>query len=140
MMILYYNNFLLMSTLFFLDNPDPPTDLTLALLPVKQSTLSWTPPFTPFASPEVTLSYFVNVTNLNTSQVFRFGELDTLSFNFSFNFSLKDSSPCDVYQFTVTARNAAGWSDPSDTLTASLPSCRIFTYLHIYIALTYTTH
>ena len=46
-------------------------------------------------------------------------ELNTPSFNFS---GTEDGSSCDVYQFTVTARNAAGWSDPSDTFTASLPS------------------
>ena len=112
---------------FFSDKPDPPTDLTLLL--VEPFTLSWAPPFTPFASPGVTLSYTVNVTNLNTSRVFSSGELNTPSFNFS---GAEDSSPCNVYQFTVTARNAAGLSIPSDTFTASLPSCKnylIFTYL-----------
>ena len=85
--------------------------------------VSWVPPYAP---PGVNLSYCIDVTNLNTSQVFRFGELDTLSFNFSFNFSgSEDGSPCDVYQFTVTARNAAGWSEPSDSFTASLPSCKL---------------
>ena len=118
MMTLYYS---INVTSFFLDNPDPPTDLTLALLPVEPSTLSWAPPFTPFASPGVTLSYTVNVTNLNTNRVFSSNELNMPSFNFS---GTEDGSPCDVYQFTVTARNAAGWSEPSDTFTASLPSCK----------------
>ena len=85
----------------------------------------------------MTLSYFVNVTNLNTSGVFRSGELKTPGFNFS---GTEDGSPCDVYQFTVTARNAAGWSDPSNTFTASLPSGKllveIYNVTNLYI-LTY---
>ena len=49
--------------------------------------------------------------------------LDFASLPISDNFSgTEDSSPCDVYQLTVTAKNAAGWSDPSDFFTASLPS------------------
>ena len=106
---------------FKTDRPDPPSDLTL--LPVEPFTLSWSPPFTPFASPGVTLSYIVNVTNLNTTRAFSSGELNMASFNFS---GTEDGSPCDVYQFTVTARNAAGWSEPSDTFTASLPSGKRF--------------
>ena len=86
------------------------------MLSVEQSAISWIPPFT---LPGVTLSYFVNVTNLNTSEVLSSSELIIPSFNFS---GTEDGSRCDVYQFTVTARNAAGWSDPSDTFTASLPS------------------
>ena len=86
--------------------------------------ISWLPPF---ALPGVTLSYFVNVTNLNTSGVFRSGELNTPSFNFS---GREDGSPCDVYQFTVTARNAAGCSDPSDTFTASLPSGKLLVEIY----------
>ena len=86
---------------------------------MEPSTLSWAPPFTPFASPGVTLSYTVNVTNLNTNRVFSSNELNMPSFNFS---GTEDGSPCDIYQFTVTARNAAGWSEPSDTFTASLPT------------------
>ena len=35
----------------------------------------------------------------------------------------ESSSPCDVYQFTATTRNAAGWSDPSNFF--SLPSCKL---------------
>lgn len=97
--------------------PGPPSNLTLLMLSVEQSAISWAPPFT---FPEVTLSYFINVTNLNTSGVFMSGELRTPSFNFS---GTEDGSPCDSYQFAVTARNKAGWSDPSDTFTASLPSC-----------------
>ena len=93
--------------------------------------ISWLPPFT---YPGVTLSYFVNVTNLNTSRVILSSELNTPCFNFS---GTEDGSPCDVYQFTVTARNAAGRSDPSDILTASLPSGKLLvenynvTNLHI---------
>ena len=84
----------------------------------------WLPPF---VFPGVTLSYFVNVTNLNTSGVFRSGELNTPSFNFS---GREDGSPCDVYQFTVTASNAAGCSDPSDTFTASLPSGKLLVEIY----------
>ena len=96
--------------------PSLPSNLTLLMLSVEQSAISWAPPF---SLPGVTLSYFVNVTNLNTSGVFNLSELRTPSFNFS---GTKDGSPCDVYQFTVIARNAAGWSDPSNTFTDSLPS------------------
>ena len=96
--------------------PLPPSNLTL--LSLDPFTITWIPPF---ALPEVHLSYFVNVTNLNTSQVFNSGELKTPSFNFSVTV---DNSPCDIYQFIVTAKNAAGWSDPSDTFNASTPSCK----------------
>ena len=48
-----------------------------------------------------------------------FGEVSMPSFNFS---GTEEASPCAIYQFTVTARNAAGLSEPSNTFTASLPS------------------
>ena len=98
------------------DHPDPPSNLSLLPTPLEPFTISWIPPFT---LPGVTISYIVNVINLNTSRVFNSSELNTPSFNFS---GTEDGSPCDVYQFTVTARNAAGWSDPSDTFIAGLPS------------------
>ena len=94
------------------DRPVPPCNLTLSSL--EPFTVSWIPPFT---LPGVTLSYDAVVTNLNTSGVFSSGELRTPSFNFS---GTKDGSPCDVYQFTVTASNEAGLSDPSN-FTFSLP-------------------
>ena len=99
--------------LLITDRPAPPSNLTLL-----SSTVSWIPPF---SLSGVTLSYFVNVTNLNTSGVIRSGGLRTPSFNFS---GTEDGSPCDVYQFTVTVRNKAGWSDPSN-FTFSLPSCKL---------------
>ena len=99
------------------DHPAPPLNLTL--LSLEPFTISWVAPFT---LPGVALSYFVNVTNVNTSKVFSSGELRSPSFNFN---GTENGSPCDIYQFTVTARNAAGWSDPSDTFTASLPSCKL---------------
>ena len=102
--------------MFKTDHPAPPCNLTLSSL--EPFTISWTPPF---SLPGVILSYIVNITNLNTSSVFISGELRRPSFNFS---GTKDGSPCDVYQFTVTARNAAGWSDPSN-FTFSLPSCKL---------------
>ena len=102
--------------LFKTDHPDPPSNLSLLPTPLEPFTISWIPPFT---LPGVTLSYIVNVINLNTSRVFNSSELIIPSFNFS---GSEDGSPCDVYQFTVTARNAAGLSDPSDTFIASLPS------------------
>ena len=110
---------LIYTFLLITDRPAPPSNLTL--LSLEPFTVSWIPPFT---LPGVAISYFVNVTNLNTSGVIRSGELRTQIFNFS---GTKDGSPCDVYQFTVTARNAAGWSDPTD-FTFSLPSCK----LHLY--------
>ena len=105
--------------MFKTDHPDPPSNLSLLPTPLEPFTISWIPPFTP---PGVTLSYIVNVINLNTSRVFNSSELIIPSFNFS---GSEDGSPCDVYQFTVTARNAVGRSDPSDTLTASLPSGKL---------------
>ena len=99
---------------FKTDHPAPPSNLTL--LSLEPFTVSWVPPFT---YPGVTLSYFVNVINLNTDGVIRSGELWTPSFNFS---GTENASSCDVYQFTVTARNEAGRSDPSDNFTASLPT------------------
>ena len=99
------------------DLPAPPSNVTL--LSLKPFTISWVPPFTLSG---VNLSYIVNITNLNTTRVFNSSELIIASFNFS---GTEDGSPCDVYQFTVTARNAAGWSEPSDTFTASLPSGKI---------------
>ena len=113
------------------DHPDPPSNLSLLLTPLEPFTISWIQweqilggsklnvTIPPFTLPRVTLSYIVNVINLNTSRVFNSSELIIPSFNFS---GSEDGSPCDVYQFTVTARNAAGWSDPSDTFIASLPS------------------
>ena len=106
------------------DHPDPPSNLSLLPTPLEPFTISWIPPFT---LPGVTISYIVNVINLNTSRVLHSSELNTPSFNFN---GREDGSPCDVYQFTVTARNAAGRSDPSDTLTASLPSGKLL--LEIY--------
>ena len=103
-------------SLFETDRPAPPSNLTL--LSLEPFTVSWIPPFT---LPGVNLSYFFNVTNLNTSRVFRSGELWTPIFNFS---GTEGGSPCDVYQFTVTASNAAGWSDPSN-FNFSLPSCKL---------------
>ena len=105
--------------IIFLKTGYPLSPSNLTRLSLEPFTVSWLPPFT---FPGVTLTYFVNVTNLNISRVFRSGELRTQSFNFS---GTEDASPCDVYQFTVTARNAAGWSEPSDTFTASLPSCEL---------------
>ena len=99
-------------------HPAPPSNLIL--LSLEPFTISWVPPFT---LPGVTLSYFVNLTNLNTSRVIRSSELRTPRFTFS---GTEDGSPCDVYQFTVTAGNAAGLSDPSDTLTASVPSGKLY--------------
>ena len=104
---------LIYTFLLITDRPAPPSNLTLL-----SSTVSWIPPFT---LPGVTLSYFVNVTNLDTSGVIRSGGLSTPNFNFSGTIV---GSPCDVYQFTVTARNAAGWSNPSN-LTFSLPSRKL---------------
>ena len=99
--------------LFKTANPAPPSNLTLF-----SSAISWIPPF---SLPGVAISYFVNVTNLNSSRVIRSGELRTPSFNFS---AMKDGSSCNVYQITVTAKNKAGLSDPSN-FTFSLPSCKL---------------
>ena len=104
---------LIYTFLLITDRPAPPSNLTLLSF-----TVSWIPPF---SLSGVTLSYFVNVTNLNTSGVIRSGELRTPSFNFS---GTEDGSSCDVYQFTVTANNAAGRSDPSN-FNFSLPSCKL---------------
>ena len=104
-------------SLFKTGRPAPPSNLSLLPAPLEPFTIYWIPPFTLSG---VILSYSVNVTNLNTSRVIRSGKLRTPSFNFS---GTEDGSPCDVYQFTVTAINEAGWSDPSDTFTAILPSC-----------------
>ena len=110
--------------LFKTDHPDPPSNLSLLPTPLEPFTISWIPPFT---LPGVTLSYIVNVINLNTSRVFNSSELIIPSFNFS---GSEDGSPCDVYQFTVTARNAAGWSEPSNTFTASLPSGKLLVEIY----------
>ena len=99
------------------DLPAPPSNVTL--LSLKPFTISWVPPFTLSG---VNLSYIVNITNLNTTRVFSSGELRIPSFNFS---GTEDNYPCDIYQLSVTARNVAGWSDPSDTFIAILPSCKI---------------
>ena len=109
-------SFLLSSHFFKTDRPASPSNLTL--LSLEPFTVSWVPPF---AFPGVTLSYNAVVTNLNTSSILRSGELRTPSFNFS---GTEDSSPCDVYQFTVTARNEVGLSDPNN-FTSSLPSCKL---------------
>ena len=115
------HSLLLFCSLFKTDHPNPPFNLTLLYL--DPFTISWIPPFT---LPGVTLSYFVNVTNLNTNQVFSSGEISTPSFNFS---GTEYNSPCDVYQFIVTAWNAAGWSDPSDIFNASTPSRKFLNYV-----------
>ena len=98
--------------------PGAPSNLTLLLLSVEQSAISWAPPF---SLPEVILSYYVEVTNLNTSGVVSSDVLKAPNFNFS---GTKNASPCDVYQLTVTARNEAGLSDSSNFIF-SLPSCKL---------------
>ena len=108
--------FLFTPSSLLLDCPAPPSNLTL--FSVEPFTVSWVPPFT---LPGVTLSYIVNVTNLNTSGDFSSDELRSPSFNFTGT----GGSPCDIYQFMVTAKNAAGWSDPSNAFTASLPSRKL---------------
>jgi hypothetical protein len=66
----------------------------------------------------VTVKFTLKATNLNDSTLMMV--LSTQDHFFAI--TLPGNTSCDIYQFQVTARNDAGSSIPSDTITRSFPS------------------
>ena len=97
--------------------PDSPTNVSVSELGLLQLNVSWTAVPT---LPDVSVTYRINVTNLDTLEVFMSDEVNSTSFVF------EGTEPsCDTYEFSVTAVNSAGESSPSDAVNATLPTCKL---------------
>ena len=68
----------------------------------------------------VAVEFTLTATNLNDSNADPI--LVIFVEDLHWTLTIQDSTSCDVYSFRVTARNAAGSSSPSDTLTSSFPA------------------
>ena len=97
--------------------PDPPTNVSVSELGLLQLNVSWTAVPT---LPDVNVTYRINVTTLDTLEVFMSDEVTSTSFVF------EGTEPsCDTYEFSVTAVNTAGESSPSDAVNGALPTCKL---------------
>ena len=105
--------------------PDSPTNVSVSELGLLQLNVSWTAVPT---LPDVSVTYRINVTNLDTLEVFMSDEVTSTSFVF------EGTEPsCDTYELSVTAVNGAGESSPSDVVNASLPTCKLSQPLRVSI-------
>ena len=97
--------------------PASPTNVSASELGLLQLNVSWAAVPT---LPDVSVTYRINVTNLDTLEVFMSDDVTSTSFVF------EGTEPsCDTYKFSVTAVNGAGESSPSDVMNASLPTCEL---------------
>ena len=97
--------------------PASPTNVSVSELGLLQLNVSWT---AVSALPDVNVTYTINVTNLDTLEVFMSDEVTSTSFVF------EGTEPsCDTYEFSVTAVNGAGESSPSDAVNGNLPTCKL---------------
>ena len=97
--------------------PSPPDNLALTINGVNSLRVEWSSSIIE----GVNLQFILTVTNLNSSssQPLVISNITTQHYNFTME---GDPSSCDVYTFQVTTFNDAGASDPSETITRSLPS------------------
>ena len=93
--------------------PTVPFDLSVMENGLGSLNVSWSHATTEGVAVDFTLT----ATNLNDSNIVVMGIEDLHQ-----TLTIQDNMSCDVYSFIVTARNAAGSSSPSDTLTSSFPA------------------
>ena len=106
-----------MSVLTVYGPPASPTNVSASELGLLQLNVSWTAVPT---LPDVSVTYRINVTNLDTLEVLVSDEVTSTSFVF------EGTEPsCDTYELSVTAANGAGESSPSDVVNATLPTCKL---------------
>ena len=97
--------------------PDPPTNVSVSERGLLQLNVSWTAVPT---LPDVSVTYRINVTNLDTLEVFMSDEVNSTPFVF------EGTEPsCDTYEFSITAMNGAGESSPSNAVNGNLPTCKL---------------
>ena len=97
--------------------PASPTNVSVSELGLLQLNISWTAVPT---LPDVSVTYRINVTNLDTLEVFMSDEVNSTSFVF------EGTEPsCDTYEFSVTAVNGVGESSPSDVVNGALPTRKL---------------
>ena len=96
--------------------PSTPTNLTTTERGIGYVRISWNHE----TIYEVVVNFTLNVTNLNNSKI---GSTIVSRIQQQYYiFSTEDLSPCDVYNFQVTAVNDAGAGEPSEIITRNFPS------------------